>query len=483
MRPLQNLDAAFLALENPSWRLHVGAVIVLEPPPGRPTEARYEEIRTLISRRLVQVPAFRQRALRVAFGLQHPVWVDDPEFDLADHVSRVTLPGPGEDTELAAVVAEVLSRPLDLARPLWEMVVVEGLTGGRTAVIAKLHHAILDGVSAALLLGSFLDLAPDADFGPVPEPWDPPPLPSPVELCGQGAVSLVRQPGIAVSALRRVLDVAVELSTRNRELARLGEKPPPSLFSGPRTSLNGSISSRRSYAGVVLPVEKIKQVRRSFGVTFNDVVVAAVSGGLRSLLDQRAETPDRSLVALVPISIRSESEHGSFGNRISAMLVSLATDEGDPVERLQAVAKSGAAAKAQEELLSGSLLGEIAQLTVPVLATIAARCLEEVRLFDRVPPPFNLTLSNIPGPTFDLWWAGGRVAALHPIGPIADGVSLNITAMSYLDSLYLGLLGCRRLIPDMEALGEGIVQSLDQLVKLGDESSGIEGYGATATAG
>jgi len=469
VKPLLNLDAAFLALESSTSHLHVGAVIVLDPPATGPSVDRFDEMRTLIARRLVQVPAFRQRALRVAFGLQHAVWVDDPDFDLADHVSRVTLPNPGDERALSGVVAEVMSRQLDLARPLWEMVIVEGLADDRTAVIAKLHHAILDGVSAALLLGSFLDLRADADFGPEPEPWNPPPLPSPAELFGQGAISLARQPAIAASALRRVIDVVVELLTRNRQLASEGKHPPPALFSGPRTSLNGAISSRRSFAGVVLSVDQIKTVRHALGVTFNDVVLAAVAGGLRSRFEARGEAVEGALTALVPLSIRAESESATFGNRISAMLVSLATDTEDPLERLRAVAASSAAAKAQEEVLSGSLLAELGQLTVPVVASVAARFIAEVHLFDRVPPPFNLTMSNIAGPTFDLFWAGRRLAALYPIGPITDGVALNITAMSYLDSLYLGLLGCRRLIPDIADLGDRIVESLDQLVKIAED--------------
>jgi diacylglycerol O-acyltransferase len=466
VQPLVNLDAAFLALESPSSRLHVGALVVLEPPERNGSLDRFDEIRTLISRRLVQVPAFRQRALRVAFGLQHPVWVDDPDFDVADHVSRVSVPSPSDDRALSCVVAEVMSRPLDLARPLWEMVVVEGLPGGRTGVIAKLHHSILDGVSAAFLLSSFLDLQPDAELGSEPAPWNPPPLPSPAELFGQGAISLVRQPSVALSALRRTLDVVVELSTRNRGLATEGKSPPPALFSGPRTSLNGAISSRRSFAGAVVPVAKIKQVCHALGVTFNDVVLSAVAGGLRSLLAARGEPVDRALTALVPMSIRAEAEHGAFGNRISAMIVSLATDADDPLDRLLAVSTSATAAKEQEEVLSGSLLAELGQLTVPALASVAARCIAEIRLFDRVAPPFNLTMSTIPGPTFDLWWAGGRVAELYPIGPITDGVALNITAMSFGDQLYVGLLGCRRLVPDIGDLGDRIVESLDELVEV-----------------
>src|SRR6202034_3983784 len=184
------------------------------------------------------------------------------------------------------------------------------------------------------------------------------PLPSPAELLGQGAISLARQPSVALSALRRTLDVVVELSTRHRSLATEGKSPPPALFSGPRTSLNGAISSRRSFAGAALSVDKIKQVRRALDVTFNDVVLGAVAGGLRSLLAARGEPVDRALTALVPVSVRAESEHGTFGNRISAMIVSLATDAEDPLERLLAVSTSVAAAKDQEEVLSGSLLAE-----------------------------------------------------------------------------------------------------------------------------
>jgi diacylglycerol O-acyltransferase / wax synthase len=481
METLQGIDAMFLALETGTSHLQVGVVLVLDAPEGRrslfSTDTRYAQIRRVFEQRVHLVRPLRQRAVPVPLGLYQPVWLDDPEFDLDDHVHRASVPEPGGPDELADVVADFMARALDPGRPLWEMVVVEGLAGDRTAVVVKLHHAILDGVSGASLLGAFLDLSPRGRAIPFPaERWDPEPIPSSVALLRHAAGGLARQPEVARDTLRRAVEAIVGVTGHNRELAERGSMPPPAPFSAPRTSLNGNLSSRRRFATVKVPLDDVKLVRRAFGGTVNDVLLTAIAGAVRGLLEERGERPDGPLVGFVPVSTRpagagrpggpsapDSAADVALGNRVSAMLVSLATDVDDPVERLRAIAAASGAAKAQEALLGGDLLEDLARMAVPAVSARVVRWAAGLRLFDRLPPMFNLVASTVPGPDFDLWCAGSRVAALYPVGPITEGVGLNVTAMSYRGTVYFGLLGCRRLVPDVRRLADLVDDELGAL--------------------
>ena len=289
MRPLTGMDAAFLSLETPTTPMHVGVVLVLDPPEGQRSlfspSTRYAQIRRVIEQRLHLVPPLRQRAVRVPFGLHHPVWVDDPDFELDDHLMRASVPAPGAKAELDAFVAAVMSRPLDPDRPLWEMYLVEGLEHGRSALIAKVHHSILDGVSGASVLAAFLDLNPRSRVVPLLPTWNPDPLPSNASMLRHAASSLARQPGGTVSALQAGVEAVADLGMHNRELVGRGEQPPPGFFSAPRTSFNGAVSNRKRFCSLSLPLDDVKLVGRVFEATVNDVVLACVSGGLRRLLE------------------------------------------------------------------------------------------------------------------------------------------------------------------------------------------------------
>ncbi|MGH9093147.1 MAG: wax ester/triacylglycerol synthase domain-containing protein, partial [Acidimicrobiales bacterium] len=244
MQPLEGLDAAFLAMEGGNARLHVAAVLVLDPPEGRRSlfspSTRFAQIRRLVEQRLHLVPQLRQRVLRVPLGLQHPAWVDDPDFHLDDHLRRARLPEPGGPAELEVMVAELVAQPLDPDRPLWEMVVVEGLAGDRVAVVAKVHHAVVDGVSGASLLAAFLDPGPRGRPVPIAGPaWAPAPSPAARDVLSYAATAVARAPGAALVALDRGLDAMVDVAGQNRRLAESGAAPPPSPFSAPRTPMNG----------------------------------------------------------------------------------------------------------------------------------------------------------------------------------------------------------------------------------------------------
>ncbi len=466
--PLTGLDGAFLALESGTSHLHVASVLVLDPPEGRRSlfspSTRFAQIRQVVESRLHLAPPLRQRAMRVPLGLHHPVWVDDPEFDLDDHLRRASVPAPGRREELDDLVADLVSRPLDPERPLWEMVVVEGLEHGRTALVAKLHHAILDGVSGAALLAGFLDLGPRPRVLARAEPWAPRPAPSQLELLRYTFTSLTRQPAVAIDAVHTGIGAIADVGSHNRTLAEAGGVPPPPLFSAPRTSLNGTLSSRRRFARTEMPLDDAKLVRDAFGVTVNDVVLAGVAGALRALLERRGEQPEGALVALMPVSTRGPDAGASLGNEVSGALVSLATTTDDPVERLLAIAEGSVVAKAQARLTGGRLLADVAQMTPPALASRMGRWADGLRVFDRLSPPFTVTVSSVPGPQATLWCAGSRMIGLYPVGPVAAGVGLNVTSMSYRGALHFGLLACRRLVPDLAELAVLLDDALAELV-------------------
>jgi diacylglycerol O-acyltransferase / wax synthase len=476
---LSGLDAGFLAMETATMRLHVSAVMVFEPesaPPDGPT-LPFERVRQVVAERLHLVPPLRRRAVRVPFGLHHPVWVEDPDFDLDYHLRRVSVPAPGGPNELSALVGEVAGRPLDLDRPLWEMHVVEGLESGHFAVVTKLHHATIDGASGAEVLATFFDLGPEPRVVPPPDrPWQPEPIPNEYDLVTGALSSLTRQPERVASALRRTVGAVWGLSERNRRLREEeGIEPPPAPFRAPRTSFNGAISAHRRYAFLQAPLEDVRTVRKAFGGTVNDVVLACVAGSLRRLSTERGEVLDVPLVAMVPMSTRSSADVGVLGNKVHAMLVSLATTVADPVERLRTISSGTRQAKEQARVLSEDLLREWAQLVVPALSSRLARLAGNLRLFDHVPALFNVLVSNIPGPDVPLWCAGARLVALYPVGPLAEGVGLNITVISYTGTLYVGILGCRSLVPEVDHLAHHFSDALGELVKAATRTGGAPG--------
>ena len=459
--------------------MHVGVALVLDPPEGTRSlfspSTRYAQIRRVIQQRLHLIAPLRQRAIRVPFGLHHPVWVDDPEFDLDDHLSRASLPSPGGQAELDAFVAGVMSRQLDPDRPLWEMHVVEGLEGERTALVAKVHHAILDGVSGASVLAAFLDLTPRTRIVELPPEWDPAPLPSNTQMLRHAASSLARQPGSALSTAAGRGGGGGGPRHAQPGAGGSGEQSPPGFFAAPRTSFNGAVSNRKRFAGLSVPLEDVKLVGRVFEATVNDVILACVSGGLRRLLADRGEQAEGPLVAMVPVSTRAEGETEELGNQISGMLVSLASDVDDPVARLDAISESARVAKEQEKLHGGRFLGDLAQIALPALASRVARAVAGTRLFDKMRPPFNVTVSSVRVPDVPLFLAGSRVAATYPVGPMAEGIGLNVTAFSYLGRVYFGLLACRRLLPELDEVAVHVDDALGELV-----ACALDARGATA---
>ena len=466
MQRLTGLDATFLYMETPSIHMHVASTAVFDPSTV-PGGYSFEKLVELVESRLHLLPPFRRRLKEVPFQLHHPLWIEDPDFDIENHVHRAALPAPGGAQELADFAADVFSRPLDRTRPLWQMYVVEGLEHGHIASITKTHHAAIDGVSGAELTVNLLDLQPEPAEVPPPEtPWEPDRIPSDFELVAHALNSLVRQPLQAAKAVRRTTLAAVNIRRRNRLPDTV---PPPAPFSAPPTPFNVAIDGRRRFAFTEIPLDEAKMVKNALGGTVNDVVLALCAGALRNYLLGKGVLPEKGLVAMVPISVRTEDQQGAMGNRVSSMLTGLATDVEDPVERLHVISAGTRQAKEQDKAIGADTLTDWTEFAAPALAARAARLYSRTKVADRLRRPlFNVTISNVPGPPFPLYSAGSRMVALYPMGPIADGAALNITVMSYMGSMYFGLVAGRDAVPDVWDLAHGLNQSLDELKKDAD---------------
>ncbi len=463
MQRLTGLDATFLYLETPSTHMHVASTAVFDPR-DVPEGYTFERVKEMVANRLPLLPPFRRRLVTVPFALHHPLWIEDPDFDIDYHVRRAALPSPGGQAELAELAGDIMSRPLDRNRPLWEMYVIEGLEDGYIGTVTKTHHAAIDGVSGAELTANLLDLSPEImELDPADDTWKPDRIPSDTELVGHALQSLARQPLAAVKAVRRTTEVALNVRRRNREP---NVSPPPAPFSAPNTSINASIGPRRKFAFTQMSLDDVKHVKNALGGTVNDIVLALCSGALRRFLEDKGEYPEGSLVGMVPISVRTDDEAGAMGNRVSSMLVSLASDVDDPIERLATIRDATKNAKEQDKAIGADTLTNWAEFAAPAIAARAARLYSNMKIADRHRPLFNVTISNVPGPPFPLYSAGARMVAMYPMGPIMDGGALNMTVMSYMDTMNFGLVACADTIPNVADIARHLDDALDELLKL-----------------
>lgn len=462
MKRLTGLDAGFLYLETPTCHMHVCSLAVYDPSDA-PHGWSVDAVRDVYRSRLHLAAPFRRRLVEVPFGLHHPLWIEDPDFDLDRHIHHVAVPAPGGRHELAELASRLVAIQLDRSRPLWEMWVIEGLEDGLVAVLSKVHHAAIDGASGAELTVATLDLGPEVAVHEPESEWVPDAVPSEVELLAYAGSSLVRQPARALEALRTSIHAGFDIRARNR---RPDADPPPAPFAAPRASFNRPLTRHRSFAPVTVPLDDVKAIKRAFGTTVNDVILALCAGALRHHLDAGGEVLDASLVAMVPISVRTEAHDGEQGNQVSSALASLATLVDDPLERLRTISRGMDDVKSQQTLIGATMLQDWAEFAAPAVAARAARLYSRTRMADRHRPIFNLTISNVPGPPFALYLAGARMVHNYPMGPIYDGGGLNITAMSYCDHLDVGIVACPDLVDDVWTIARGIELSLAELLAL-----------------
>ena len=454
MRVMSGLDARFLFSETSAAHMHTIKVAVVDVS-ARAEDLTPERLLAAVGARLERMPLLRQRVVPVPHGLGNPVVIDDPDFDLSRHIRLESLPGPGGIRELDALVARIAAVPLPRDRPLWELTAVAGLADGQVGFVAKIHHALADGTAAvALLTNVFVSDDEDA----VVEAFQPEPPPSRRSLYGSAAREVAKAvgsiPGFAgrtVTGLRHV-----RTGRRDQDTPVLGP------FAGPRTPFNVSLTPDRTFATFTLPIAAMNSAKLAAGASLNDVFLAVCAGGIRRYLDRMGELPATSLVASVPVATLTQ-EHRLGGNHVDNMFLPLHTDVANGAERVRAIHASAAAARRDRIALGTELFEQRAGLVPPALYAATMRSWATTRLANHVRPPLNLVASSVPGPKTPLELDGGVITALYSSGPILEGIGLNITAWSYVDTMYVSVLGCSRSLPDPHLLADDAVAELSEL--------------------
>jgi WS/DGAT/MGAT family acyltransferase len=479
LRQLTSLDSQFLALESARQSGHVGGLAILDPSTAPGGSLGCADIQDLIAERLPLLPPLRWRLAEVPFGLDYPYWVDDADFDLDFHVRELALPAPGSDAQLAEQTARIVSRPLDRARPLWELYLIHGLESGCVAMLTKIHHALIDGMSGAEIMGLLLDLSPEGRELPEPPPSEPEREPGDLELLARGVLGVPRYPLRLLRSLPTAIPNIEETPFSTLQgagtLGRLGglarrvvggdgQIPDRRRLAAPRTSFNGRISPHRRFAFGQVSLDEVKAVKNAHGTTVNDVIVSICAGSVRRWLVDHGELPPEPLVAQIPVSVRTDEQVGTYGNRIMLMSAPLHTEEGDPVERLRKTHESLIEMKERHRALPAELLQDANHFIPPAVFSRAARL--TFRLSTAGPvgrPTWNLVISNVPGPQFPLYCAGARLEANYPVSVITDGMGLNITVMSYCGHLDFGIVADRDQMKDVSCMLGWLREELELL--------------------
>ena len=461
-RRLSGLDAVFLAAEGPpNYVTHTMAVMVLDPRTmlgGDPVNAVKDYVRA----RIHLVPPLQRRLVPVPFGLDVPKWIDDPHIDLDHHIQKAGLPTPVTDVELAAFVSALAERKLDRHHPLWEMYVVEGFEGDRLCVVAKLHHSLMDGGAGMQFMASLFALEPDSGTPSTPGTLMPVGRPGGLAQLACALRGIVLRPLAGARAVEQTLVAGVRVSRQLLDNRRRGGSLPTIPFSAPRLLFDAPVTPRRQIAFTSIPLDEVKGLAKDFGVTINDVVLAVVAGALRSFLISLGTLPDKPLVAAVPVSV-----HGDHGveeaNMVSLMLADLSTNLEDPADRLLAIHRRASESKLIQSAMGSEAILSWLDVPVPALFSGATSLYSRLRLSALHPPMCNLVVSDVPGPSMPLYFAGARLESIFPLGPIFDGVGLNITAVSSATMLDVGLVACPDQLPDLWDLASRLRPALEEL--------------------
>jgi diacylglycerol O-acyltransferase len=478
MRQLTSLDAQFLALENPRQSGHVGALAILddsERPGGR---LEIDDICELMSERLPLLPPLHWRLAEVPLGLDYPYWIEDPEFDMDFHVRELALPDPGTNAKLAEQVARIIARPLDRSRPLWELYLIHGLKDGGVGMLTKIHHALIDGLSGAEIMGVLFDLAPEG------RELDHPPAvaserePGDLEMLARGLAGVPRYPVRMLRSLPAALPnlsetpfsgvpgagVVSRVANRVQRTVRGdGVTAGRTTLRAPKTSFNGRVSAHRRFAFGQLSLDEVKAIKNEHGFTVNDVIVTICTGAVRRWLIEHGELPADPLVAQIPVSVRTSEQAGTYGNRIMLMSAPIFTNLPDPIVRLRRTHEALAVMKERHRALPAELLQDANHFIPPAVFARAARATFSLAVSSPGRPTWNLVISNVPGPQVPLYCAGARLDANYPVSVITDGMGLNITVMSYCGHLDFGIVADRDQMPDLWKMIEWLGDSLEEL--------------------
>src|SRR5262245_60062161 len=464
MDRLTSIDASFLTNETSDAHMHVGAVLIFEgPPPG------YEDFLEHVRSRLHLVPRFRQKLAFPPVETGRPFWVDDPNFNLAYHVRHSALPSPGSEEQLKNITGRLFSQALDRSKPLWEIWLVQGLEKNRFALITKTHHALVDGVSGVDIATVLFDVKPVPEQIEPDSDWVPRPSPSAAELAARGLAEVAEAP---FKLTRRVVRAATHPFRTTRKAIEaaeaLGEVAWNFTNPAPELPLNADIGSHRRFTWTRSQLEDFKRIKNAFGGTVNDVVLAVVSGALRSWLRSRGiKTEGLELRALVPVSIREEDERGQLGNRIAAMRGPLPVYIDDPVKRLAAVRQAMDGLKESKQALGAEVISRFNDFAPPTLLAQASRINFSTRLF-------NLIVTNVPGPQMPLYVLGRELEDVFPVAFLPENHALAIAIMSYNGGIDFGLLADYDAMEDIEMLATGLSESLQDLLDAAGSEARIQ---------
>ena len=479
MEQLSGMDASFLYFETPNQPMHIGGLCVYDPATAPGGFVRFKDILGTIESRLHLARTFRQRVVRVPLDLDHPYWVNDADFDIEFHVRHIALPKPGDWRQLCIQTARLHARPLDTTKPLWEFYVIEGLDNvgglpdGSFAIVSKIHHAAIDGVSGAEITGAIHDLEPNGAVPPPTGPWLADRDPSAAELMMRTWANNVRQPFRFARVLADTVPAVARVTRGVREERFTATHPVP------RTRFNGTVSPHRVVDGRSFNLGVIKGIRKAVpGATVNDVVLTVVGGALRRYLSAHNELPETSTVAMAPISVRDKNQKGAQGNRVSAMAVQLHSDIPDPLDRLNTVNAGTVRSKALTEAVGAKLMTDFSQFIPSSLAGLAARLYTRAGLANRIRPVFNCVVTNVPGPQVPLYSGGARLVTQFGLGPVVDGMALIHPVFSYCGEITISFTSCREIMPDPEFYAACIEESFHEL----REAAGVAESGMTLAA-
>lgn len=473
MRQLSPLDSAFLNFETYRSPMHIGGLYIFE---GKTLAGQYtyQQFLQHVKSRLHIASVFTERIVEVPFNLDLPYWVADPEFDIEFHCPHLGLVAPHNLDALMSMASDIFARPLDRTRPLWEAHFIEGLDNvegvpkDSFALIFKVHHCAIDGISGEVILSSLLDITPTLRK---------------VEPNKTKHTKAERKP-FAITLLAKSIRPTLQTRKKMQQLllasakiasksfiARLIDKDnaPPLLFKAPPTPFNNAISAHRSFSGTQLSLKTIKEIKKPFeGVTINDVVLSICAGALKKYLAHKNIQLKKPLIVMAPISIRKKKQKHAMGNQVSSMLLSLATDLEDPLARLKVIHNNAEAAKVFNRLTH---LEDLAEYIPSLLQALAAKIYSQVRFSQKINPAFNLTITNVPGPQIPLYFDGAKLHSQYGMAPIVDGMGLMLVVMSYNGSVGIGITACRELMPDVKLLAQYINESCDDLLKATSKAS------------
>lgn len=468
MRQLQGMDASFVAMESRNSPMHIGSILIYNPETAPGSFVRFKDILSFFESRMQLSKSVRQRLVRVPFDLDYPYWIEDPDFDLEYHVRHIALPKPGDWRQLCIQAARIFARPLDLDRPPWEFTVVEGLDNvpgiakGSFAMVTKVHHAAIDGMSGIDLMEAMHTLQADQPPPDTPDTWKPEKVPNAVELLGKSYFNAVTNPlkqlEVAAKAAPGIAKAIKGLAVKDFEVK--------SDLLAPKTRFNRVISPHRVVEGRSFKLDDIKAIRAlDPGCKVNDVFLAIVGGSMRKYLLSKQDLPKKTLTAMAPISVRAAGEKGDMGNQVAAMIAPLGTHIEDPAERLKYVHSQTSNSKAVTDALGARNMTEISKVSPALFMALGAQLYTRLGLANRgVGPPFSTVVTNVPGPPIPIYSSGARLESMMGLLCLTDGLGLGHVVQSYCDEATISFTADRELLPDPEFYIECIEESFNELL-------------------